>query len=193
MITNQAYMKASKAPEADNCLTPQFAILPILKYLKAKNFKNIWCPFDKADSLYVRVLQHYNFSVQYSHIDNGQDFFNYIPPQPYDCIVSNPPFSKKVDIVKRLYSFQKPFMILLPQNALQNKKLTAMWMKNGVEYLGFDNRISFYTKDNLDSITHHNFFASGYFCHDVLPEKLMFEVLNLTNEGYTDSILDISI
>lgn len=193
MITNQAYMQASTAPEADNCLTPQYAILPILKYLKDKNYQNIWCPFDTQDSLYVRVLQHYNFNVQYSHIDNGQDFFTYTPPAPYDCIVSNPPFSQKVNVVKHLYSLKKPFMILLPQNALQNKKLTSMWMKNGVEYLGFDNRICFYTKNNLSQVTHHNFFASGYFCHDVLPEKLVFETLKLEKENYYDDIVDIEL
>lgn len=189
-ITNQAYMKASTAPQADECLTPLTVVTPIIPFIQAKQFKTIWCPFDKEDSYYVRAFKHYGFNVIHSHIEDGQDFFNYEPTDSYDCIVSNPPFSKKINIVTRLYKLDKPFAVLLPQNALQHKKLTQLYMKNGLEYLGFNTRASFFTRGNLGSLKHHNFFASGYFCHNVLPEKLMFSNLEIKSESYYDEILD---
>lgn len=184
MGMNTGYLTAGRGPESDECLTPRYAVLPIVKYLKAKGFKTIWCPFDTADSFYVRVLQSEGFKVIFSHIDVNYDFFKYTPPVQYDAIVSNPPFSIKDAILKRLYALKKPFMVLLPQNSFQSDKRTQMFMEHGVEYLGFRQRICFYTRGNLNAWQSGNHFASGYFCKDVLPEKLIFENLTLIQEPY---------
>ena len=53
-----------------------------------------------------------------SHIGTGQDFLQYEPQEDYDYIISNPPFSKKDAILKRLYELKKPFAILMPLNVL---------------------------------------------------------------------------
>ena len=73
---------------------------------------------------------------------------------------------------------------MLPQNSLQSIKRTKLFIENGVEYLGFDKRACFYTNDELDEIKFGNHFASGYFCKDVLPEKLIFEYLHPKQERY---------
>ncbi len=36
----------------------------------------VWCPFDKAESAFVRVLSENGFRVTYGHIQTGQDFFH---------------------------------------------------------------------------------------------------------------------
>ena len=184
-MRNEMYLKAGRNSESDECLTPRYAIEPIVKYLKQKNYKRILCPFDKASSFYVRVLEANDFDVTYSHKDD-KDFFSYTKEdlESYDCIVSNPPFSIKDKIIQRVYDLGKPFMLLFPQQTLQGKFRTSFFINYGMEYLGFDSRVCFYTKNELDSVKKSNHFASGYFCHNVLPEKLILEKLVLVNEPY---------
>ena len=76
----------------DECYTPDYAIFPILKYLDKE--KIIWCPFDTENSNFVKILKENNFKVIHSHIDTGQDFYDY-EPEEWDVIVSNPPFTNK--------------------------------------------------------------------------------------------------
>ena len=208
MSMNKQYLNAGRNSESDECLTPRYAVEPIVKYLKAKGYKNILCPFDTEDSHFVKVLQREGFDVTYSHIfprENSddshtfsgeneeelhimrrKDFFTYAKDavKDIDCIVSNPPYSCKDEVITHLYNLEKPFMMLFPQNTLQGKYRTKLFMKYGLEYLGFTSRICFYTKNELDSLKTSNHFASGYFCKDVLPEKLIFEDLILENEPY---------
>ena len=49
----------------------------------------IWCPFDTADSAYVKVFSRNGFRVIYGHIQTGQDFFQTDTPD-CDYIISNP-------------------------------------------------------------------------------------------------------
>lgn len=182
---NKGYLTAGRDAESDERLTPRYAVLPIVKYLQSKKFSKILCPFDKQDSWYVRVLTHYGFKVKFSHIDT-KNFFTYTKEDiaDIDCIVSNPPYSIKTQVIARLYKLGKPFMMLLPQNCLQSRERTLLFMRYGVEYLGFDSRICFYTNNDLSHIRVGNHFASGYFCWQVLPDKLIFEHLDLIQEPY---------
>ena len=43
----------------------------------------------------------------------GKDFFEYTPKEDYDYIISNPPFTRKYDILKRLFELEKPFAMIL--------------------------------------------------------------------------------
>lgn len=185
MPINKGYLTSGRNAESDECLTPRYVVEPIIKYLKAKKFETIWCPFDLEHSLYVRILKENGFKVIYTHIENGGNFFE-IDPQSikFDCIVSNPPFSLKDEILERLYKIGKPFAVLLPQNALQSIKRTDLFIKNGLEYLGFDKRACFYTNNELKEIKFGNHFASAYFCRDILPKNLIFEYLKPKQESY---------
>lgn len=148
MSLNEAYLKSGRTKQSDECYTPRYVIEPVIKYLKAANYKTIWCPFDYEHSLYVRVLKNAGFAVINSHIDTGGDFFNInAATLDFDCIVSNPPFTIKDKILKRLYDIGKPFAVLLPQNSLQSLKRTPLFIKYGLEYLGFDKRACFYTME----------------------------------------------
>lgn len=183
-MLNKAYLTCGRTAESDECYTPRYAVLPVVKYLKAKQFKTILCPFDRDDSFYVRVLRKEGFTVINTHKDT-KDFFTYTSEEikNIDCIVSNPPYSLKTKVLIKLYELNKPFMMLLPQNCLQSKERTKLFIEKGIEYLGFDSRICFYTT-SLEHVTTGNHFASGYFCHEVLSEKLIFEKLELIQEPY---------
>ena len=57
----------------DEFYTPEYAITPILKYIKPNS--TIWCPFDTEESLFVKVFRENGHNVICSHIGNGEDFF----------------------------------------------------------------------------------------------------------------------
>lgn len=137
-MINKGYLTAKTDAESDEMFTPDYAVVPILKH--AKRFKKIWCPFDKTDSEFVKVLSQNGFEVIYSHIDDGKNFFFY-EPEEYDCIISNPPFSLKDMVLKRLNELGKPFAILLPLPALQGQKRFEYLI--GCQALVFDKRINF--------------------------------------------------
>ena len=61
---NEAYLKSGRTKESDECFTPRYVVEPIVKYLKAKGFKVVWCPFDEPTSQFARVLYREGFDVR---------------------------------------------------------------------------------------------------------------------------------
>ena len=49
-------IKLSTCPSSDECLSPRYVVEPIIPFLKAKGFKNIWCPFDTKILMYCKLL-----------------------------------------------------------------------------------------------------------------------------------------
>lgn len=84
----------------DEMYTPTYAVLPILEYIN-KNWV-VWCPFDTESSEFVKEISKTN-KVIFSHIKNGEDFYKYEPKEHWDCIISNPPFTKKDIYLKGPY------------------------------------------------------------------------------------------
>ena len=94
-----------------------------------------------------------------------------------DVIVSNPPFSLKDKVLDRLYSFNKPFAILLPLNSLQGKTRYKYFCRGGVQILSFDARICYHDKNHMDTVVNGSPFASAYFYRNLLPKDLIIERL----------------
>lgn len=111
--------------------TPRKTVELLIPYIQHLKDKIIWCPFDKEDSQFVKVLNEYGFKVVYSHIDYGQDFFEY-EPEKWDVIISNPPYENKRKYWERCLSFNKPFALLLPLNILSDSMINTT-MKNREE------------------------------------------------------------
>ena len=61
----------------DECYTPDYAVEPILEYIPKEAI--VWCPFDTVESEFVKQISVTN-KVERSHIFDGQDFFEYEPP-----------------------------------------------------------------------------------------------------------------
>lgn len=162
----------------DEVYTPEYAVLPILEYLK-KEWK-IALPFDTENSNYYKVLKREGFDVDCFHLENDRNLFN---PESetqdffkkdfkeYDILISNPPFSIKDDVLERLYKIGKPFIMLLPLTALSGLARVNLFYEHGVELIVFDKRINFLEQKK------GNWFASAYFCWKVLPSKLIFKKL----------------
>jgi hypothetical protein len=161
---------------SDEFFTPEYAVRPLLKYIP-KTMK-IWCPFDNDDSNYVKVLGvEAGYDMVYSHIDEGQDFFEYEPSLGFDIIVSNPPFKNKRKFFERALSFGKPFALLAPCTWLNDKysKWVFKEAEAQMQIMFFDKRIHFKHADGY--VQKKTTFSSAYFCTKLLPHDIVLEGL----------------
>jgi hypothetical protein len=174
MALNKGYLTAKTDKESDEVYTPSYAIEPILKVLKNNwpSSTTIWCPFDMPDSEYVKIFKEAKYKVISSHIDEGKNFFEYEPEEHYDVIISNPPFSLKDDVIKRLYELNKPYAVLLPVPSLQGQKRFP-YMKD-CQAIIFDKRINYYKSKETKEIQKGVSFGSFYLCRNFMPNDLVF-------------------
>lgn len=156
----------------DEWYTPSEAVMPIVKYLKPNS--KILCPFDTKESNFVKVLKSEGFTVEYSHIKDGTDFFDLQKPDA-DYIISNPPYSMRQEVLKRLYEWDIPFAMLLNSNGLFDSIKRFNLAYGGVEVMYIYPRINFLGGNG--NVSHANF-QSCYWCRGILPEKLVFERLD---------------
>ena len=157
----------------DEYYTPAYAVIPILKYLKLG--ATIWCPFDTEESQYVKIFSENGFNVIHGHIQTGQDFFK-VPVPECDYIISNPPYSLKGKVIKRLYEIGKPFAMLINfQGIFDSKERFKMFRENRVEMLWLSPRISYKRGDGKPE--NRAPFQSGYLCSGICERQLEFEYL----------------
>lgn len=156
----------------DECYTPDYGVKPIIKYIPKDAV--VWCPFDKADSEYVKQLIDNGNRVLSTHIDNGQDFYKYEPNEHWDIIVSNPPFTNKRKIFERALSFNKPFALLMSNTWLNDSAPKQLFLNKQLQLLMFDKRIKFI---NNGIINNKITFSSSYYCWNLLPNNLICEIL----------------
>ena len=114
MALNVGYLTCDRTEKGDEVYTPFYAVEPLLKYISKD--KTIWMPFDEEWSAFYQLFSEHGYNIIRSSLKDGKDFFQYEPKEHYDVIISNPPFSKKDLILKRLNDLHKPFAILLPVN-----------------------------------------------------------------------------
>ena len=157
----------------DEFYTPEYAIDPIVKYIPEGS--RIWCPFDTADSLFVKRFSRGGYCVTATHIFNGEDFFLIEPPE-CDYIISNPPYSLKGDVLQRLFDIGKPFAMLVGIVGLfESQKRFEMFRDNDFEIMYMNRRVAYF-KDYAEQKPSLNPpFSSVYICHGVLPKKIVFE------------------
>ena len=151
----------------DECYTPRYAVEEIVKLLPKD--KLYWLPFDRDDSEFVKVMGENGYSFINTHIDYGQDFYEYEPEQ-WDAIVSNPPFTNKRKIFERALSFNKPFALLMSNTWLNDSAPKVLFKDKDLQLLMFRNRIKFL---NNGVINNKITFSSSFFCYDILPKQIM--------------------
>ena len=164
---------AKKKGLTDEWYTPESAITPIIQHLPSGSI--IWCPFDKEESNFVKVLRENGYTVESSHIDNkDEDFFNYEPFE-WDIIVSNPPYSIRNDILKRVFSFGKPFALLMNTNGLFDSQVRwDLFSKNDFSLFYLKGRVNYmkeYGKVEKSSPP----FQSAYITSKLFNSKIVFE------------------
>lgn len=162
----------------DEYVTPAYAVYPIIKRIKAGAV--VWCPFDTEESQFVRILTEHGFLVIYGHIRTGQDFFTANIPD-CDYIISNPPYSLKGKILKRLYEIGRAFAMLINfQGVFDHKERFQMFKENRVEMLWLSPRVNYISGNGEAAVRAP--FQSGYLCSGICDKQLEFEYLDLRTE-----------
>lgn len=180
LITNKAEKQGNVNPN-DEFYTPNYAIEPILKYLTPKS--RIWCPFDTEQSNFVKLLRNENHKVYCTHIQNGEDFFSVAdkmatPKAQLDYIISNPPYSLKYEVLKKLFDLEVPFAMLVGVVGIfESQKRFTMFKNNDFEIMYFDKRISYFKSYADQKPSLNPPFSSVYICKDLLPKQIVFEEL----------------
>ena len=165
----RSFKKAFKAQ--DEYFTPSILVNMLVPYLRKWeiDFVNengyrplIWLPFDTEESQYYKILKAEGFQIVRSHLNDGKDFFNYQPSQ-FDIIISNPPFSRKLDIFKRIiFDLKRPFVLLMNMMAINYQEIGNLFQFVGkqIQFIIPDKKVSF--DGNTSS------FCSGYVCYDFI-------------------------
>jgi len=175
LITNKSE-KLGNVNLNDEFYTPDYAILPILKYINKDSI--IWCPFDSEKSNYVKILSKENHVLN-THIETGVDFFKADCPSNIDYIISNPPYSLKFEVFERLFEIGKPFAMLVGVVGLfESQKRFNLFKNNNFELMYFNKRISYFKSYEDQKPSLNPPFSSVYVCHNILPKQIIFEKTN---------------
>lgn len=153
-------MTNATALKCDDYETPLAAWKMIAPYIPKD--KVIWEPFYGSGT----SGQHLT-SLGFNVLHENKDFF---ANNEGDLIVTNPPFSKKKEVLKRLKELDKPFALLLPASVLGTKMLSTLFPD--IQVVIPKGRISF-VKDGEQ--TSSVWFASFFYCWKLnLPRDILF-------------------
>ena len=134
----------------DELYTPCYALNPLLPFLKQG-----WLIWECAWG--TGALANHLKNIGFEVIGNGEDFLTTYR----DCnvIVTNPPYSKKEEFLKRAYELGKPFAFLMPLTALEGIKRGDLYSRHGLQLIIPNRRINFVTPKGGKSC----WFATAWF------------------------------
>ena len=123
----------------DDDYTTPFEVWGNIKEYLPKGDTVIWEAFYNENSKSADHLRSLGCNVVYGNIDFYKNNIG-------DCIVSNPPFSDKTNVINRLYELDKPFIITIPIHSLATRFIKNKF-KNKLQIIIPDTRIHFEKKD----------------------------------------------
>ena len=91
----------------------------------------VWCPFNDKGKAFDIVLPRHGHKV----ICTDTDFFTTDPPKGTEAVISNPPFSRKKEVVKRLHDLGLKFVLIVP----------ILWINDGVPF-DYSNQMMMFRK-----------------------------------------------
>lgn len=97
----------------DEWYTPENVVRQMLDLFPPPKGGIILCPFDTADSNFVKVLQE---NCDNKIVYGIRDFMT--RDYQFDYLITNPPFSYKDRIIERCINTGKPCVLLLPLDTL---------------------------------------------------------------------------
>lgn len=164
----------------DEQCTPKYGVEILIPHIQHLKNKIIWCPFDKEDSWFVKVLTENNFNVVHSHIDYGQDFLTY-EPKEWDVLIGNSPYKNKRVYWERALDLGKPFALLLPLNILSDSIIhsTMREKESSFQLLIPSRRMRFYNAKTGVSEKKITFKAS-YFGVNIFKERIILQDMIIT-------------
>jgi hypothetical protein len=149
----------------DEIYTPDYAINPLLPYLKKD-----WIIWESAWGT-GKLASH--FKNQGFNVKKDPDNLD------YNIEITNPPYSKKELFLEEAYHRGKPFAFLMPLTALEGIKRGDLYRKHGIQLIIPNRRINFIMPNKQGS----SWFQVAWFCWRLnLPKDLMFVELNKLKE-----------
>ena len=118
----------------DDYATPKHAWEDIKQFIPKD--KLIWEAF-YGDGTSGKHLTDLDFNV----IHEDRDFFT-DPPDKYDLIVSNPPFSDAKNVMNQLLIYDKPFILIMPSSKINTSYFRA-WKDKNIQIIIPRKRIHF--------------------------------------------------
>ena len=91
----------------------------------------VWLPFNDKGGAFERVLPAHGHKV----VCTDGDFFTTDPPDGVEAVISNPPFSRKKEVVKRLDALGLKYAVIIP----------FLWLNDGVPF-DYASQIMFFRK-----------------------------------------------
>jgi hypothetical protein len=151
----------------DDYMTPKYAWEHIKQYIPEN--KVIWEAFygDGSSGEYLREL---GFDVIHEPVDFFENDLG-------EIIVSNPPFSKVKEIMKRLDILDKPFIIILPSSKI-NTSYFREWKDKNIQIIIPRKRIHFnklVNGEKPDNWKNACNFDCFYYCYKInLPKDIIW-------------------
>ena len=123
----------------DEIYTPKYALNPLLPYLK-KNWIIRDCAWGKGHL--AKNIAESGFNCVGNE---SKDFFNLKKEDLWeeDILITNPPYSKKDEFLKKAYELDKPFAFLMPLTALEGIKRGKLYKEYGIQLIIPNRRINF--------------------------------------------------
>jgi len=138
----------------DDYMTPKHAWENIKQFIP--NDKVIWEAF-YGDGKSGKDLEEMGFNVIHEPVDF---FYNDLG----EVIVSNPPFSKSKEIMKRLLLLDKPFILIFPSSKI-NTQYFREWKDKHLQIIIPPKRIQFIK--NGDELQNKCNFDCFYYCYKI--------------------------
>ena len=84
--------------------------------------------------LIVEGFTKFGYNIEPS---NGKDFFECVPRDVHDGVITNPPYSIKDKFIRHCYDLGKPFALFLPVASFQGAGRGKMFMEYGMSCTSF--------------------------------------------------------
>ena len=119
---------------------------------------------------------HYLTELGFNVIHEVRDFFTE-PPDEYDLIVSNPPFSIAKEVMKKLLDYDKPFILIMPSSKI-NTSYFRNWKDKGIQIIIPRKRIHFIKLVDgkpVEGLKNACNFDCFYYCYKMnLPKDIIW-------------------
>lgn len=145
-----------KTNKHDDYFTPKTAWENIKQFIPKD--LTIWEAFYHINSKSADYLKELGFNVIYENID----FFTH---NKGDIIVSNPPFSIKNDVLRRLCELDKPFILIMPCQVLTTQYTQQLFKNKKLQVIIPKKRIMF--QDQSNTLLKRCSFDCFYYCYKI--------------------------
>lgn len=176
MINKSIYVAMGRVAH-DECYTTHCEAEKLAKFICENNLARldakIWLPFDNEQSNIYKALKSIGFeNLILTNLEQGQDFYITEPPT-WDMIITNPPFSGRTRLFKRLLGFGKPFIILQASQMFNNQFVVKYLCDSAhdFQFIMPRSRMNFITynakTDRLESHKSGAAFYSFWLCYKI--------------------------